>query len=94
MAEPSPDDEVKHEIEMGAEEFLGHALPGNPEERIAVLETRVQYLNNRLTNLCRRVREGELTAAVAADTERSLMQDLRRACKLLADFQAQRDGRN
>jgi hypothetical protein len=76
---PDPPEE---ELEMAAEEILGHATPGNPAERIEALKKRIAYLQNQLR---------ELDDAGGAS---KVAQDLTEARRQLAEFQRLDQGRN
>jgi uncharacterized coiled-coil protein SlyX len=95
MIEPDPDsEEIKHEIEIGTEEFLGRALGGKTDDRVSILEARIRYLNLQIKQLNEQVREGTLTEEGTADEQRRLTEELRQATNSLAEFKAQQGRQN
>jgi hypothetical protein len=81
-------DSPPEEIEIGAEELLGHPISGNPAERIEALQKRIAYLEDQR-------RRGEhtdepLKSALLQRTD----SDLAEARQQLKEWQAQHEGRN
>jgi hypothetical protein len=81
-ADEAPPEDVNAEAEMGAEEFLGRPLAGNPAERMAAIKDRISYL------------EAMIAAAADDAIRQSYQKDLREAEEQLKEWQAQHKGRN
>lgn len=78
-------DPPQEELEMAAEEILGHATPGNPADRITALEQRITYLSEQLAVM--------LAAEDFACAE-PVKQSLAEARRQLAEFRRLDQSRN
>ena len=83
-----PEDEdipmPREEIETGVEESLGHPLPGPASERLTAITKRIEYLEDQIQRATNNGLE-------IPDRVRN---DLTEARKQLAEWQAQKEGRN
>ena len=93
MQEPDPND-VRSEAEMGAEEFLGRPVAGNPDERITALQKRIEYLEGCKRLLTANVERGKVSPSDAQASAQSFDRDLAEARRQLAEWQHQHKGRN
>ena len=83
-------DPPKHDIEMGAEELLGHPIPGPAAERLAAIRARIASLQAqkvRLLKICTNSPGDQVLL-------KSLNQDLAEAKKQEREWQHQLDARN
>ncbi len=81
-------DSPPEEVEVGAEELLGHLISGNPTERIEALQKRIAYLEDQRRR-CEHTDE-PLKNVLLLRTDA----DLAEARQQLKEWQAQHEGRN
>jgi hypothetical protein len=90
MSEPLP---FPNEYEMAMEDFLGHPLPGNPQERLHALRRRLEYLKGAKLKCLALMEDGnDYDQATKLLTE--VNADIAEAKKQIGEWQAQYQGRN